>query len=170
MARFSPEQKAKRAAYLRAWKAANPDKVKAHNAAIYQKHRESRLLREKIRRDADVLAARRKHNEQRAKNPDRIVWEAEYREKNRQKIRAAARARHYRNRKEILAELSEIQKGRCAYCREKISGRPHIDHIMPKSLGGSNDRSNLQLTCSTCNLTKNARHPIEFARLLGRLL
>lgn len=162
--------KIKRAEYLRAWKVANPDKVKAHNSASYQRNRESRIARVQAARMADVEFARRRHRETRAGNPERIVWEANYREKNRQKLRAAARARHYRKRKEILAELFDLQKGRCAYCREKVSGRPHIDHIMPKALGGSNDRSNLQLTCQTCNQSKCARHPIEFARSIGRLI
>ena len=38
-------------------------------------------------------------------------------------------------------------------------GQPteHVDHRVPKALGGSDDRSNLEGTCAHCNLTKGAR-------------
>lgn len=31
------------------------------------------------------------------------------------------------------------------------------DHILPKSLGGSNDKENLQLICKHCNRSKSAK-------------
>lgn len=163
--------KIKRSEYLRSWKVANPDKVKAHNSASYQRNRESRIQRVKDRWARDVQTARRKHREWRTNNPEKsLTWEASWREANRQKLRKAARARHLRKRGEIVAYLRDLQGGRCAYCRETVGATPHVDHIMPRALGGSNERANLQLTCSTCNLSKNARHPIDFARSLGRLL
>ncbi|WP_329767411.1 HNH endonuclease [Bacillus nitratireducens] len=33
----------------------------------------------------------------------------------------------------------------------------HIDHIVPLQLFGSNDASNFQLLCETCNTSKGAR-------------
>lgn len=42
----------------------------------------------------------------------------------------------------------------CEYCHssEKISGiRFTIDHLQPRSLGGSDDFENLALACSRCN-------------------
>lgn len=38
----------------------------------------------------------------------------------------------------------------------ELLARPHIDHIFPLALGGSNDLVNLQLLCETCNLKKSA--------------
>ena len=35
--------------------------------------------------------------------------------------------------------------------------KAHIDHIFPRSRGGQNDPSNLQLLCYSCNLSKGAR-------------
>lgn len=53
----------------------------------------------------------------------------------------------------------------CAYCGG--NGDPHrgpdgkfwhIDHIYPKSLGGSNDLENIVKACCTCNISKGARY------------
>jgi len=60
---------------------------------------------------------------------------------------------------------------RCAYCRADLrKTTKHADHITPLSAGGSDDKSNIQMTCKSCNLSKGARDPIEYAQLQGRLL
>lgn len=46
----------------------------------------------------------------------------------------------------------------CAYCRKPLTlGQAKVDHVLPKSRGGSNRRENLALCCKTCNLLKGAR-------------
>ena len=63
------------------------------------------------------------------------------------------------------------QNGRCAYCRKKLAKRGyHIDHIVPLSKGGSNHRSNIQICCKSCNSSKGAKDPVDFAKSLGRLI
>jgi 5-methylcytosine-specific restriction enzyme A len=46
----------------------------------------------------------------------------------------------------------------CAKCgRTWLSSRDHIDHIVPREQGGSNDESNLQPLCDTpCHAEKSA--------------
>lgn len=44
-------------------------------------------------------------------------------------------------------------KGLCRYCGNS-SGPWEIDHIVPVSRGGSNNRSNLVLACTRCNQKK----------------
>jgi 5-methylcytosine-specific restriction endonuclease McrA len=46
---------------------------------------------------------------------------------------------------------------RCEYCRapQPASGvRYHLEHIVPRALGGSDDLENLALACPTCNYYK----------------
>ena len=69
-----------------------------------------------------------------------------------------------------LADILRAQRGKCAYCRQKIGKRRHVDHIMPLALGGTNDRGNLQLLCPSCNRTKSATHPIVHAQRMGKLI
>jgi 5-methylcytosine-specific restriction endonuclease McrA len=50
--------------------------------------------------------------------------------------------------------------GACEYCRllEKPTGITfHIDHVIPKSLGGRATLANLALNCPGCNLSKGER-------------
>ena len=56
----------------------------------------------------------------------------------------------------------ERQDGLCFYCKTKVGDKYHVDHFMPLVLGGSNGPEKLVIACSTCNLTKNAKHPLEF--------
>jgi 5-methylcytosine-specific restriction endonuclease McrA len=95
-------------------------------------------------------------------NPD----QANTQNRNRRALRAAAKGTH--DESDIQA-LFKLQNGRCAYCGKRIKTY-HVDHILPLSKGGTNEPRNLQLTCGKCNLTKGARHPLDHARLIGRLL
>lgn len=49
----------------------------------------------------------------------------------------------------------------CPYCDISFDGMAlefiHIDHIQPKSKGGSHDEENLVLACSICNIWKADR-------------
>lgn len=72
--------------------------------------------------------------------------------------------------KSDIDRIYKMQSGRCAECRKNLSLNYHVDHIMPLSLGGSNWPKNLQCLCPRCNLSKNAKHPLDWARQNGKLL
>lgn len=48
--------------------------------------------------------------------------------------------------------------GHCAYCGDNLCEEDfHIDHVFPKSLGGSNDLGNLMPSCHSCNASKGTK-------------
>jgi len=62
---------------------------------------------------------------------------------------------------EVREYLLEKWKRTCAYCGK--SGIPlKIEHIIPKSRGGSNRVDNLTISCRKCNLKKGDKNAKEF--------
>ena len=71
----------------------------------------------------------------------------------------------------LFAELWEVQSGQCALCgsvmlrsrydaphaRVWAKYRATLDHILPRSKGGSDMRANLQLAHARCNKIKGNR-------------
>src|SRR4029077_7929174 len=47
----------------------------------------------------------------------------------------------------------------CGICKLPITGKFHVDHIIPISKGGRHILSNLQLTHPRCNQSKSAKLP-----------
>ena len=63
--------------------------------------------------------------------------------------------------------LYRKQGGYCAGCTKQFESRNlELDHIVPKSKGGTDQSENLQLLCNDCNRTKGNR-PMEYLR--GRI-
>ena len=56
-------------------------------------------------------------------------------------------------------------KGRCAYCGAKAE---EIDHIIPRSKGGTNSVNNLTATCRGCNEKKSNLTLKAFGKLMNR--
>lgn len=54
---------------------------------------------------------------------------------------------------------------RCQYCGE---GADSIDHVVPRSRGGSDDWDNLAAACRSCNSAKRNRTPAEAGMRLVR--
>ena len=68
----------------------------------------------------------------------------------------------YRFKKELLV----AQGGRCMYCGRRLPiDLMDIDHKLPVSRGGSDDETNLQVLCRTCNGRKNDLTDQEFRQV-----
>lgn len=133
----------------------------------------------------------------REKNKDRIAAERKaYRLANEPMLRVAIRAWEMANPEKMKAcrqntrakrklatgshtgedikRIYESQRGICINCKIKIpkSGkhRYHVDHIVPLAKGGTNNADNLQILCRSCNCSKGAKDPIDWAQENGRLL
>lgn len=59
----------------------------------------------------------------------------------------------YAARRQVIAE----QKGMCACCGRVLVDGWALDHIVPHSKGGSDDRENLQGLCNPCHDAKTAK-------------
>lgn len=72
----------------------------------------------------------------------------------------------------LLDYLIRRDRSRCGICYNPVRAkngpmRPSIDHIQPRSLGGSDELVNLQLAHWLCNLRKNNRGGGEQLLLVG---
>lgn len=60
--------------------------------------------------------------------------------------------RKLRMGKRLVQSMYKDQEGKCAYCFKDIGVDYHVEHIIPVSVGGTNNRVNLCLSCPRCNL------------------
>ena len=127
-----------------AWYAANP----TYQRDWYAKNAEEQRKKQRLRREAkpDVYRAHGRNRRARARNAEGF------------------------HTAEDVERIRKLQNARCAYCNLPVKGDDHVDHIMPLVRGGSNWPANLQILCTSCNTSKNAADPVDFARSLGRLL
>lgn len=146
-----------------AWNSANPEKAKENSAAYRAANSKKVKASAAARYAANSEKVNAKNAAWRAANPEacRII---------KQNRRARIRGDGGTLSKGLAERLFKLQRGKCACCGKPLGDDCHLDHIMPISLGGKNEDSNVQLLRSTCNLQKKARHPIDFMQSRGFLL
>jgi len=148
---------------VEAWRQANPEKRRAYDAARHHADLEGNRARSRAYRENNPGYASGNAKRWRAENPDqwRTCWQ------NNKAKRRGAEGSYTPN---DIDAIFKAQKGKCAYCRISIKGHRHVDHIVAVTKGGSNRRSNIQLLCPACNISKHNKDPMEFARSRGKLL
>jgi 5-methylcytosine-specific restriction endonuclease McrA len=144
----------------RLWRAANQQLVRERKAAYYARNR--KRIRAKQAATANRDEARRRSREWREANRDRYRIQMQNRR---------ARTRGGRLSSDIFARLMDLQRGKCACCRARLTVKyAHLDHIVALANGGRHADGNMQLLCPPCNRTKHTKDPIDFMRERGFLL
>jgi len=150
--KISEEKREERRQYVKQWRTANPEKMRAYNL----KAREwNRTHREKMReidvawRTANPEKRRASYERWRVANPEKMAAK-EGRRRSRKMLTAEVLT------KEELTAITEIYR----QCRlmTKLSGiQYHVDHKIALSNGGKHHPENLQLLPAMENLKKGAR-------------
>ena len=176
------------------WRSKNRLWEKERNSEWYEKNKEMHLERGKEWRENNKERRKKTQRLHYIKNKNRISryhakWykenrdrvlrgQADYRKSNPEKTRLRSAKRRSR---EMSAEgtyaatdiqnLLTAQNHKCASCRCSLKKTGyHVDHIQPLAKGGTNWPDNLQILCPSCNLSKGAKDPVQWAQENGRLL
>lgn len=74
-----------------------------------------------------------------------------------------------------LQSLCEAQNWRCCYCGQRMDGRNHegdapsVEHVVPRSLGGTDARDNLVAAHRSCNSERGNAWRAEHVIAMGDL-
>jgi 5-methylcytosine-specific restriction endonuclease McrA len=60
-------------------------------------------------------------------------------------------------RGKIRVEIARRDDWTCFYCGRRVTGRYHIDHVVPHTLGGRTNEANGVFSCPHCNLSKGKK-------------
>ena len=166
---------------MRKWRAENKERDLENGRRYKEKNREKIRARQKELYHADPERHRQyqiKHSQKEGMKEKKKFWFSEWSKKNRHllkikedKRRALEYGAEGNHTHQEAQELLERQKYKCVNCGCCLKkNEKHKDHIVPLSKGGSNYIKNIQWLCKSCNLSKNAKDPIEWAQKNGRLL
>jgi len=184
------DRREKKRVYAATYRAANPEKVKAATTASRAKKPWKKPAADAAWRKANPERDAANHMAWDKANPDKVAasstrWNLANREQK-SAINAAWHAAHpdkrriynHNYRSALVGKLSfglagrllELQRGTCPCCNQPLGEDYHMDHIMPRKLGGTNTDDNIQLLRQQCNNQKHAKHPVDFMRSRGFLL
>ena len=175
-------------AYAAAYRATHREEVRARNAAWRVAHPEERRAymadyraahaEETRTYMADYRAAHREENRsrcaayytayaegERARSAAYRVAHPEERRVHNHNRRARLRGAPGHHTAADVAAQYLRQHGRCFWCKAKLD-EYHTDHVIPLALKGSNGKENIVVACATCNMTKHAKHPMDFAGVM----
>lgn len=162
------------------------EKKKLANKKWREQNRDYYLscLKEYNHKNKEILKIKKK--ERIAKNPEEFynrcneynkTYQKQYYNQNKEKYiqKGKQRRAHLRGGIGTFSVYDEkflysSQQGKCVVCRKNLNNKYDVDHILPLSKGGRNDKYNIQLLCSLCNKQKAAKDPIEFMQSRGYLL
>lgn len=165
---YNKTHKTERAAYAKAFRAHNPEKVASQYKQWYDANKEKRSKYGKEWQQNNKLTE------------DYEVWRTKklnyfktYYQNNKESFKVYSHKRKARIAevggnftKADIRDLYASQGARCYYCSISIEEGYHIEHMIPISRGGTNGPENVCLACAPCNRTKHTKTAEEF--ILGR--
>lgn len=157
----TPEERAKKAAYMREWLAKNKEYANQQRRERRKKDPEKYRIvaREWFRNNKDKVKKWNIHLDPVKAKERQKRWD----DKNYEKV--LMKGHNYRARRrnangvisgEDWKALCEKYGNKCLRCGKQ--GRMTLDHVIPLSLGGENTIENAQPLCHSCNSGKGARH------------
>jgi len=167
-----------RIAYNKKYNLLNKNEIATQRKEYYNNNKKELAIKNKQYREANKELLAEKEKNYRKSNKEKIAARGKrYRqtEKGRMVYINTSQKRRLKLRAgdattEQLLELHQNAK-RCYWCNCNLKKvKVHIDHYIPLAKGGEHTLSNLVVSCSSCNLAKKDKSPIEFAQNLGKLL
>ena len=162
----------------RRYRAEHLEECQRRERSYHDAHKEERSEQKRRAYAADPGPIRARVRESRRADPEKHKAEVRlWRMRNPEKRRAQSLIDAHRRRAREFAALgshtvSDVenqharQKGRCYWCQRKVGDDYHVDHVVPLALGGIDGPENLVVACPSCNCSKGAKHPQEFAGIL----
>jgi hypothetical protein len=147
--------RSERLEYNRLWQQTHRDERRASCKKWYASHKEHR---------AKYSAKyRHEHSEHRSEiyklwakaNPEKVnenLWKRRARKMN-------AEGSHT---SEDIRRQYQNQGGLCWWCGKDVGDTYHADHVVPLSRGGSDNASNIVISCPSCNQSKHSKLPNEW--------
>ena len=165
-AEYAKRYREKNPGYQKLWEALNPQKVLDKFRRYRERHREELRERDRIYGQAhpEKIAERnRKHYQN---NKERVdAYRAEYRKQKpdiKKAIDQKRRAAKKNGGSFTAQEWADLKKKYNHTCLRCHRSEPEIkltpDHVLPLSKGGTNDISNIQPLCYSCNSRKYNKH------------
>lgn len=158
----------------------------------YYVNRHRRIISDEETHNTHLEYRRRHYKEWRKRTlAKRLEYEADYREKNRARLRinnlrwsrqnwhkTRAASERWRVRiktaegthtAEDIRRIFDMQGGKCLYCGCELDSKYHLDHFIPLVHGGWNTSDNLVCACPDCNLSKGSKTPYSWPKWNGAL-
>lgn len=77
--------------------------------------------------------------------------------RSRFRLLSGGKRKAVRLNKAVVHQLLNEADGYCAYCDGPHTASYHIEHIIPVAVGGTNNISNLAISCPTCNVLAGSK-------------
>mgnify|MGYP001596001954 FL=1 len=76
-----------------------------------------------------------------------------------------------RKRKKKRLLFNKLKIKQCCFCKKTLTFRTStLEHVIPKSQGGTNEIKNLKISCAPCNNARGTKNFLEYFQYKRRLL